>query len=336
MDTILTFIQFQKYIRYCQLHDLDSYYLIVNRLNIFEMDWPFLFFSGIRCVKEDNFTLFMTRYDKDPTHLYKRYRPPNGHSSYVKCLQSENRGGILYHCTFQQRESRFEENIKKGIIHTCDMRPEEEADRGSILHYAERTNAFPPKPEEIIEEGLVCHLVEMIGAHDLSLETASSNSFYKFMCHAIEYGTAHPGIEATILLSHYKKDYLRNKLINIADQKPREVISRFSSQLYVSVAIDEGRNKNLHSYPATVQTMNSLNALAYVPTLSAGLIEINQYKMNISTVVCDGCKAQKKAFSPRWENSLPRTSKHPWVKQIIFIPCLAHRIQNAFEWTPPR
>jgi hypothetical protein len=66
------------------------------------------------------------------------------------------------------------------------MRPEEEADRGSILHYAERTNAFPPKSEEMTEEGLVCHLVEMIGVHDLSLETASSNSFYKFMCLAIE------------------------------------------------------------------------------------------------------------------------------------------------------
>jgi hypothetical protein len=124
-------------------------------------------------------------------------------------------------------------------------------------------------------------------------------------------------------------------------------MSRFFSQLYVSVASGEGTikkcknldfvlehayQKNLPSYPATVQTMNSLTALAYVPALSAGLIEIKQYKMNISSVVCDGCKAQKKAFSPRWENSLPRTSKHPWVKQIIFIPCLAHRIQNAFEY----
>jgi hypothetical protein len=41
-------------------------------------------------------------------------------------------------------------------------------------------------------------------------------------------------------------------------------------------------------------------------------------------------QAQKKALSPKWRSSLLRSSQHPWMQSLVAIPCLAHRIHNAF------
>ena len=54
------------------------------------------------------------------------------------------------------------------------------------------------------------------------------------------------------------------------------------------------------------------------------------YKVNVGTCICDGNKAQKKAFSFTWSSSL--RFKDKWLKAIIFIPCLCHRIDNAYKY----
>ena len=52
--------------------------------------------------------------------------------------------------------------------------------------------------------------------------------------------------------------------------------------------------------------------------------------MNVGSCICDGNRAQKKAFSFSWEGSL--RFKNQWLKSIIFIPCLCHRIDNAYKY----
>ena len=61
-----------------------------------------------------------------------------------------------------------------------------------------------------------------------------------------------------------------------------------------------------------------------------GLSAIKLYKVNIASCICDGNKAQKKAFSFAWTESL--RFKDSWLKGIIFIPCLCHRIDNGYKY----
>ena len=120
----------------------------------------------------------------------------------------------------------------------------------------------------------------------------------------------------------------------------------FSKKNYVAISIDEGSTKkrknldfvlecahdaHLKSYPADVQTMSNLTAKEYAVAIGNGLIAIARYKINISVIICDGCLAQKKALSETWKYSVLRTAKEEFMKKLIFIPCLCHRIQNAFS-----
>jgi hypothetical protein len=87
----------------------------------------------------------------------------------------------------------------------------------------------------------------------------------------------------------------------------------------------------MKSYPAITIKMSGQKALDYVPALSEGLTLISNYNVTIGTLVCDGNKAQAKAMNHHWKHSLPRKSPLPWIKEVIFIPCLCHRVHNAYK-----
>jgi hypothetical protein len=95
--------------------------------------------------------------------------------------------------------------------------------------------------------------------------------------------------------------------------------------------LENSYSLDLPSYPAAIKTMPNLTARSYVIAIRSGLIELSRYALSLSAVICDGCLAQKKAFSPKWRASIPRTAgDYGWMKKIFFIPCLAHRVHNAF------
>ena len=79
--------------------------------------------------------------------------------------------------------------------------------------------------------------------------------------------------------------------------------------------------------------MEGQDANAYVSSILDVFASINRWGIKIASVICDGNTAQKKAFNFEWEDSLRNQKDYPWLKEIIFIPCLCHRVSNAYKMT---
>ena len=152
-----------------------------------------------------------------------------------------------------------------------------------------------------------------------------------------------PLIQAHRIYNSIGRDKLRSYLIEEAYQKHRKIINSFADLPYTCIAIDEGETvkyKNLHfilecpeqymrPYPFNTLRMRGGKAEHYVDSISSGFHLISVAGINIGSVVCDGNTAQLKAFDFRWEKSL-RNQKINDIKNIIFIPCLCHRVENAY------
>ena len=69
----------------------------------------------------------------------------------------------------------------------------------------------------------------------------------------------------------------------------------------------------------------------YVQLLLNGFSHIQRQHINIGCAICDGHTAQKKAFSLTYKRSIRHLTDYPWMAQIYYIPCLCHRINNAYK-----
>jgi hypothetical protein len=295
----------------------------------------------------------MSKYGTDP-RSFKKYSG-NGGRPYVSCCETRRDGaGNLEACSFKQREDKFKFAVSQLKLHSCKF---VKMTGSSTLHQFFSTSQPPPvKTAKITEESLLVELASFVGIKNLSLQVAESEEMHLLLIHAIQFGiessafnpTSHiqnPFNLAQQLFHHYKKDAIRNRLIKAADEAHRTRMAQFSELIYVAVAVDEGSirgNKNLDfilecpdsgfkSYPAMTIKMTGQTAKDYVSALSEGLHLISNYKISIGTIVCDGNKAQAKAMNHQWIHSLPRKSTIPWMKEVLFIPCLCHRVHNAYK-----
>lgn len=202
----------------------------------------------------------------------------------------------------------------------------------------------------ITQEKIHKEIAVFTGKYNLPLNVLSSTDFYNISCDLIALGitkkqTDDPLLQSRRIYNPIGRDKLRSYLVEEAYQKHRKILSSFSDLPYACVAIDEGETvkyKNLHfilecpeqfmkPYPFDTIRMRGIKAIHYVESISNGLHLLNAANINIGTVVCDGSPAQLKAFDFRWEKSL-RFKKINDIKNIIFIPCLCHRVENAYKY----
>ena len=188
------------------------------------------------------------------------------------------------------------------------------------------------------------------GKKNLSIEFVASDEMYDFIQYCISYGVyisdKNRPIEeqAKNAYHHFKSTVLSQTLIESARILKKQMMELFSKATFVAVAIDEGSIFGVKSvdfnienptlpykpFPVTSLTMEDQTAAGYVTIIYDALCAMKLYKVNVGTCICDGNKAQKKAFSFDWRESL--RFKDPWLKGIIFIPCLCHRINNAYKY----
>lgn len=95
-------------------------------------------------------------------------------------------------------------------------------------------------------------------------------------------------------------------------------------------AILENLNEYLQSYPFATLRMHGERAKHYVETISHLFSLISATGIKIGSVVCDGNTVQKKALNFSWDKSL-RFKPIDDIKKIIYVPCLCHRINNAYK-----
>ena len=276
----------------------------------------------------------------------RKYRKFKDGKFKVQCLNEyTNEEGRRFICNFVQREDHFKENLKKGKLHECKFIP---ASNTLTLDKFIRQESYIDQGP-ISEDDIYTHLVVFIGKHNLSIECGASNDLYELMIKCIAYGILIENPKASNPIRDAQKNFkkisaegVRKKLILTADILHRSLMQNYSKLPYVAIAIDEGttKTKNLDFVlqnvlsdltPCCVKIMEGGKAKDYVQSLNEGFNEIQRYSILIGSVICDGNRAQSKAFSQKWPHSIVNTTSDLWKKQILFIPCICHRIQNAFK-----
>ena len=145
-------------------------------------------------------------------------------------------------------------------------------------------------------------------------------------------------------ISKPNRESLRRRLISIGNQEHKKRMNQFTDG-YCSVAVDEGTTlhtqyldfvlhntrKELGEYPASIQKMNGITADCYTTSILNGLLELLKYNLVPSTIVVDGGTAQKKALSLSWKGSIYNITNNQIIRKIIPVPCICHRINNAYK-----
>lgn len=278
-------------------------------------------------------------------HKYIRFKKPGDNHFYVKCNEIViNELGIRCSCAMEPtREDHFKKWLLKNT-HQCKP--------GDPINQLTLDELWTKQQEEshiITQESLYKDMAIFTGKKNLSLEVLSSQQFYDLACKFIQFGTQFPKIadpvnEIPKRFKRLKRDKLRCVLIDTANMERRKALKRFAQCTYTCLALDEGTTaskKNLHfvlecrvghhnSFPCRTIQMKAGKAKDYVEAIRKGLRFINAADIKIGCVVCDGNTAQKKAFNHDWKGSLYRKNV-TGIKNVIFVPCLCHRLHNAYK-----
>ena len=86
-------------------------------------------------------------------------------------------------------------------------------------------------------------------------------------------------------------------------------------------------------YPCFTSVMPKGNATTYAEHLARGIDFLRINNIPVGSITVDGNRAQLKALSFTWSNSLRRwyIDHDDFMKRIIVNPCLCHRINNSYK-----
>ena len=295
--------------------------------------------------------VYYKKIEKTNPHPYLKYKKNDNHY-YVKCTDTFiDEDGQKFFCGMKEiREDRFKK-LLQTTPHVCTKgKP---LNQRTLNDYEHLQNQDEPLPNT--SDYIHLQIAKFACKHNLALNVMASDDFYEICCDLIAFGMAQPALppplntdlsrseRAKRIFPQMKRDALRKTLISAATRKHKQIMHSYSLLPYTSLALDEGTtasNHNLHfvlecpisdlpSYPFSCLAMNGLKAPDYVNTIQRGFRILHHFGINIGTVVCDGSTAQKKAFDFDWAKSL-RHKDINGIKNMIFIPCLCHRCNNAF------
>ncbi|EAX82930.1 hypothetical protein TVAG_011810, partial [Trichomonas vaginalis G3] len=291
-------------------------------------------------------------------HQYLSYKKPGDKYGkyYVKCNELVKRpDGTICHCAMEEmREDHFKKWIQNKR-HICT--PGEVASQQTIDQYYQNvpaTGLTPISLGDIYEQ-----LATFTGRFNLALNTFSSPEFTKLVKTIIMYTAdsmilKFPQLHnvninvdklASQIYQPISTDKLRQTMIQIANSIHVAKVDEFAKLACTCVAIDEGKTQQFHnldfsltnplqskrSYPVESIQMNGGTSEDYIHSLTQGFNRIFIRDVKISSVVCDGNKAQLKCFQKGWNQSF-YNSNDPRLFKILFIPCLCHRIHNCYQY----
>lgn len=280
-------------------------------------------------------------------HKYGKYRSKTDPKRYyLKCLEElYDDNGVLCIC-----DMRFErdDNFKKWLLdHEHECRPGFPKDQRTLDEYQDTGDKDDMK---MTEDHLHREMAIFTGEMNLPLDLLTSDSFYNLAIDFISFGLFNARVKnyrdkALELFHQIKRDKLRHLMTTEALQRHKKILTKFSKLSYVCVAMDEGTTahyQNLHfvlenplsiikSYPYTIVNMKGSDTTSYLDAIPKGLFPLKVFKIKIGSVVIDGQTAQKKAWNPNYKDSILFNRDIENSQNIIVIPCLCHRVHNAYK-----
>ena len=267
----------------------------------------------------------------------------------AKCLNKVNNSdGVLCFCTYECRTDHLSQAIKKGSLHVCKPG----TPIGSDISEYFKQPASSTGSEVLSTQALLERLVTFIGRKNISMTVGASDEFYELLVYAFACGAKHgnmakPLESAYKFIPHLKRDKLTDLFIKTANTIHENTMRLFSADQmpYVSVAIDEGSTMSrklldfclenpeypVLSYPGVTVRMPDTTYESYNRAILYGLREMDQYHITFAALIIDGGKGQEKALNDRDPLSLFNRTNIKWIKELLVIPCICHRTNNAFK-----
>lgn len=271
----------------------------------------------------------------------------------VFCMNTEN--GLK--CSYSRRIDHFNKDIEKGKFHECTFNQKEE-DPLNITQFMEKMK----DGEDVClsPNFLLDTLVKTAGKLNISIEAGRSAAMYELIQAAAGFGAsiAVHGDSTTFeeLFPRPSKDEFRRRFISISQEIWRNEVKKFSKYRYCCLAVDAGTTRRTpyldfvlhHSMMGmsyifkTLKMEGTGDTNDYREALSSGIMSVARAKCCPSTIIVDGQTAQNKALSKRDPlsiykiNPAPGASEHTLrcfsiLHNIIKIPCLCHRVSNAYK-----
>ena len=284
----------------------------------------------------------MMKYAGDQ-HTYLRKRKGRNYDCY--CQETESREDGLYKCSFKRREDYLKKTIAKGQVHTCVF-IKEEYDR-VIDDFFRKDEEEDKKEEEVTWNEILTKVAILVGRRNLSIESGSSNEMQCLIATSIKYGQQFPEAELQSICSKFSADTVRNTVISTAVEVNKLQFKKFSALAFVGISCDEGSTRGIHdldfvmenplsdlvSYPCFTTVMKGGKAVDYTEHLARGINFLRINKIPIASLTIDGNKAQIKALSFEWRDSLRwrYIDTNDFIKHILVNHCLCHRINNSYK-----
>ena len=284
----------------------------------------------------------MIKYQGD-THTYIRKKHGKNYNCFCQSIQNKRDG--VYKCKFKSREDHLKKQISKGIIHTCVFE-KEEYDK-VIEDYFKNDKEKEKVKDDIKYEDLLKKVAVLVGRKNLSLETGSSKELQDLICTSIRYGQQFPETSISSIFKKFSTDTVRESVINTSIEVNKIQFKKYGNLTFVGISCDEGSTREvhnldfimenplsgLHPYPCFTSVMKNGTAVEYTEHLARGINFLKTNKIPIASLTIDGNKAQLKALSFDWRDSLRNRyiDSDDFIKHILVNHCLCHRINNAYK-----
>ena len=269
----------------------------------------------------------------------------------ISCTEVRIDGnGNVLHCSFQN--VRLDNVIKKRNKAQHECKFIESPIQQTLNKFFNRNQMEQPPSFNL--DNLFYEICLLIGKQNLSLTFPISDEFYSFITFVLSVGAANLDknkdvpllTQAQQFFPHRQIQFYRDRLIETGRNVHDTTMHSFRSCEYVCVAIDEGSvlgTKNLdfilenpfhnwEAFPYKTIELNGEKAKDYKPALIEGLSLLSSHQIRLGSVVCDGNTAQKHCFKYGTTYTI-RTCQDMPTRRAIFIPCLAHRVNNSFKNT---
>lgn len=291
-----------------------------------------------------------TCYFPPDTRLYERRKKniTDARDTVFCLVKTVDENGTPLKCDYEQRIDRHNKAVADGKLHTCHMVPDLNNGQRDIRDYSQAATDGPLF-KSVTGSSLLDELCIVVGRLNLSLEAGCSDTMYNFIMKCVEYGMSLKSSKDPMGLFQSQfpqpnRDAFRRRFIQLAIEINKRRMQQFNKEkcVYASLSLDEGSTLKtqyldyvLHNtkyklgeYVADTRVMEGGKAKDYKETIPKGLHFISSFFVNISTIVVDGNTAQLKALRELKNSS----SSSEMIRKIIIVPCLCHRINNAYKF----
>jgi hypothetical protein len=276
--------------------------------------------------------------DQRPYSIFKK--PGSGHS-WVRCRATQEREGRTLHCQYVQRRDHFIQSQKEQRSHKCIFK--REANIAQLL-----TNPRQSKSP------LLDELADFVGAHNIPLRTGASDAMRALLERAFhagfKAGAAHPKADPNLswreACPQMRSTALRDRIICRAEDRRACIEARLAERPFCALTMDGGQIQSTKLFitniiVSNVSDLGSTHSIEAVDamnceTLSTIVVRIlddlDNRKIHISSVTCDGATYQIKALN--FEDPLSIQAQNPdkeYLFKLLYIPCLCHRLNNAYQ-----